>query len=362
VLSMANLADPAVRDGVRDLLAQVDRSSGSSGWLKDAVIANPDAYDAMFNYESLVLEADQALAAAGQEPLYIIYPANGLSVADSPLGLISRGDVGVDAAFAALQTYLLTPGVQDQITLTGRRAGLIGMSAAASTAPIWNTTWGVDLTRNIAPVPTPSAEVIREALRLYQTELRKPSLTIWVLDVSGSMDGAPLTQLKDAMTLLLDPQAASLNLLQPSDRDITIILPFNSVPLPSVTVVGGTAADLAGALRMVRGLQAGGGTDLYAALGDAFALLEPYARAGTLDDYLPAIVAMTDGASDTGNRAGLLANIARLPFGRDVPVHAVSFGDADVAQLDELNAATIGRLFDGNADLAEALRSAKGYN
>jgi Ca-activated chloride channel homolog len=45
-----------------------------------------------------------------------------------------------------------------------------------------------------------------------------------------------------------------------------------------------------------------------------------------------------------------------------VPVHAVSFGDADVAQLDELNAATIGRLFDGNADLAEALRSAKGYN
>ncbi len=362
VLSLANLADPAVQGGVRDLLAQVDRSSGSSGWLKDALVTNPEAYDAMFNYESLVLEADQALVSAGQEPLYIIYPSNGLSVADSPLGLIDRGDTAVETAFLALQAYLLTAEVQDQITATGRRAGLIGLSAAASTAPIWNADWGVDLTRNIASVPTPDADVIREALRLYQTELRKPSLTIWVLDVSGSMDGAPLQQLKDAMTLLLDPEAASLNLLQPSDRDITIILPFSSVPMPSVTVTGGTPADLAQALRMVRGLQAGGGTDLYAALGAAFELLKPYDRNGTLQDYLPAIVAMTDGASDTGNRDGLLANIARLRFGRDVPVHAVSFGDADVTQLDELNAATIGRLFDGNADLAEALRSAKGYN
>ena len=92
MLTMDNLKDPAVLDGARKLLAQVDRSSGSSGWLKDALVANPAAYDAMFNYESTVLEADQALTAAGQEPLYIIYPSNGLSVADSPLAFVPRGD------------------------------------------------------------------------------------------------------------------------------------------------------------------------------------------------------------------------------------------------------------------------------
>ena len=92
VLTMDNLNDEAVLDGVRRLLAQVDRSSGSSGWLKDALVANSDAYDAMINYESVILEADQALNAAGQEPLYIIYPANGLSVADSPLAYVSKGD------------------------------------------------------------------------------------------------------------------------------------------------------------------------------------------------------------------------------------------------------------------------------
>ena len=46
LLTMANLSDLKVQDAVRALLAQVDRSSGSSGssgWLKDALVANPGA-------------------------------------------------------------------------------------------------------------------------------------------------------------------------------------------------------------------------------------------------------------------------------------------------------------------------------
>ena len=43
--------------------------------------------------------------------------------------------------------------------------------------------------RVLSPIMLPSGEVIREALRLYQTAFRKPSLTVYVLDFSGSMEG-----------------------------------------------------------------------------------------------------------------------------------------------------------------------------
>jgi Ca-activated chloride channel family protein len=362
VLTLQNLADPKVLEGVQKLLAQVDRSSGSSGWLKDSLVANPAAYDAMFNYESSVIEANQALTAAGQEPLYIIYPANGLSVADSPLGYVDKGDATREAAFLKLQTFLLSSKTQKTLSDLGRRSGLVGMEAQSPDPKVWNAAWGADLARDIAPVPTPEAAVIAEALNLYQTELRKPSLTVWVLDVSGSMDGEPIAQLKEAMRLILDKRSAAINLLQPSRRDVTIIIPFSDQVGQPIVVTGSADADLQAALSQVQALQAGGGTDLYAALAAALQALEPYKADGTLFTYLPAIVAMTDGASDMINYGYFNDIKSGIGFGNDVPIHAIAFGKADMDQLNALTGASIGRLFTAGADLAGALRQAKGYN
>jgi len=362
VLTMENLAEPKLQEDMRGLLSTVDRSSGSSGWLKDSLVANPGAFDAMINYESVVIEANQALVAKGLEPLYIVYPANGMSVADSPLALINKGDAARETAFLALQQFLLSPETQGKLSALGRRTGLIGVSDAGADPAVWNPAWGIDLTRDIAPVPVPSSAVIAEALTLYQSELRKPSLTIWVLDVSGSMEGEPLAQLKQAMTLLLDPSVAAVSLLQPSRRDVTIILPFNHAPLPPTIVTGGDPAEMAAALTRINGLQAEGGTDLYAAIGTAVDLLQPYATDGTLFDHLPAIVAMTDGQSEVINREWMQARIDGSGFARDIPIHSIAFGAADEEQLKALSQASIGRLFKAGNDIAAALRGAKGYN
>ncbi|MGL6210159.1 MAG: VWA domain-containing protein, partial [Paracoccaceae bacterium] len=362
VLTMENLADPALQEAMRGLLGAVDRSSGSSGWLKDSLVANPGAFDAMINYESVVIEANGELVAKGLEPLYIIYPANGMSVSDSPLGLIDKGDTAKKAAFQGLQAHLLSPETQGKLSALGRRTGLIGLDAASADPAVWNPQWGVDLTRQIAPVPVPSSEVIAEALTLYQSELRKPSLTVWVLDVSGSMEGEPLAQLKEAMALLLDPEAAAVNLLQPSRRDVTIIVPFNHAPEAPTVVTGGDAAQMAEALARIEGLQSGGGTDLYAAIGAAVDALQPYADDGTLGDYLPAIVAMTDGASDTVNREWMARHIESSGFAGAIPIHSIAFGAADEDQLKALSEGSIGRLFTAGDDIAKALRGAKGYN
>ena len=362
LLTMANLNDTKVQDGVRKLLAQVDRSSGSSGWLKDSLVANPAAYDAMFNYESTVLEADRALTAARQEPLYIIYPANGLSVADSPLAYVDKGDATKEAAFLNLQTFLLSSDTQKTLSDLGRRSGLVGIEAQGADPAVWNLDWGADLKRDIAPVPTPGPDVIAAALSLYQTELRKPSLTVWVLDVSGSMGGAPIDQLKQAMTLLLDKKTAAVNLLQPSRRDITIIIPFNDQVGQPIVVKGSADADLAAALAQIDQLQAGGGTDLYGALGTALQALQPYKDDGTLFTYLPAIVAMTDGASDMVNFDWFTQIKTQSGFGSDIPIHAIAFGAVDMNQLTNLTTGSIGRLFIADDDMAGALRQAKGYN
>jgi Ca-activated chloride channel homolog len=362
ILTMDILEGEQLQDDMRALLSLVDRSSGSSGWLKDSLVANPDVFDAMFNYESLVIEANKDLVGQGRDPLYVIYPANGLAVADSPLGLIDKGDLAKEATFTNLQSFLLSPETQSRLSALGRRTGLIGMSDAGVDQAVWNPNWGIDLDRDIAPIPTPAADVIAEALTLYQQELRKPSLTVWVLDVSGSMEGEPIAQLKTAMGLLLDPNAAAISLLQPSRRDVTILVPFNHMPLEPLIIKGSDPAEMTRALAWVNGLQAGGGTDVYAAIGTAADLLAPYAKDGTLYNYLPAIVAMTDGASDTGNRGWMLQKLRSSGFAMDIPIHSIAFGKADEAQLQELSESSIGRMFTAGDDIAKALRGAKGYN
>ena len=114
--------------------------------------------------------------------------------------------------------------------------------------------------------------------------------------------------------------------------------------------------------RKVERLQANGGTDLYYALGQAVLKLREYHDRGELFDYLPAIIAMTDGASDEANKIPFRDYLNDQPFGRDIPIHSVAFGQADEAQLRELSDTTIGRLFKAQGNLAGALRKAKGYN
>ncbi|MEO0821798.1 MAG: substrate-binding and VWA domain-containing protein [Pseudomonadota bacterium] len=361
VLTAAHLEDAGVRDRTAALLAAVDRSSGSSGWLKEAFVENPDRFDAMINYEALMIEANQALIAAGGEPLYVVYPADGMAVADSPLGYIEKGDKAKAAVFDGIKRHLLSVPVQEQLQDLGRRASLIGMGAGTDPA-VWNPDWGIDGSRSIAPIPTPAPEVIQEALRIYQTDLRKPSLTVWLLDVSGSMEGEPIDKLREAMALLFDPTASSLSLLQPSARDIAIVIPFNSAPGAAWRVDGNDPAALRAMIADIRRLRAGGGTDVYAAGLAALDALDPFAAEGTLFDRLPAIIALTDGASSIENRELFLEALAERSYGRDIPIHAIALGEADERQLDELNAATVGRLFDARTDMAKALKSAKGYN
>ena len=350
VLTADALAEPALAEEMQALLAGVDRSSGSSDWLKDLFLAGD--YDAMVNYECLIISANRELEAQGRETLYAVYPYDGLSLADSPLGYVDGGSEGKEQAFLDLQAYLLSGEVQDEIQRTGRRTGYEGVSE--ENREVFRADWGLQPDRVLSPIRMPASDVLFQCLDLYQTSFRKPSLTVYCLDYSGSMEGEGSSQLVDAMAQVLIQENAARHFLQASQSEVNIVIPFASEPLAAWAAVG-NGAELEALYAQVESQPVGGGTDLYAAVAQGLQLLEGY----DLSQYTPAVIVMSDGMSG-GSMDGFLEAYERL--GQDVPVFSILFGEADPTQLEELARATNGRVFDGREDLVAAFRSVKGYN
>lgn len=352
VIEPADLDDQQLQDQVKMLMSGVERSSGSSGWLKDLFLANRSdgsEFDAMWNYESVLKETNDAVAATGKEKLWAVYPSDGVFVSDSPLGFVDRGrGPDVEKLFGELQDFLGTPEIQSKIAALGRRVAL--SQAKASAEPDWN----FDPGRLVTSVRTPAPEVIQRALVLYQEALRRPSLTAFCLDYSGSMQGDGEKQLEQAMSFLLTPAEASKVLVQWMPRDKLHVFAFSS-QVNAELGGDGTPQSQQKMLSFVTALSADGGTDMYSCLSQAAQWI---AAQPDRDAYLPAILVMTDGQSQ-GDAAAFEQAWRRGP---PIPVFGVTFGDADESQLDKLANLTRARVFDGRTDLQGAFRAARGYN
>jgi Ca-activated chloride channel family protein len=356
-LTSEQLKNPELTAKISRLLGTVNRTAGSSGWLKDLFLDKYDQYDGMVNYESVVIETNRELVRRNREPLYVIYPVDGLVIADHPLAYVDRGDAKKEAAFRKLQQYLLSNAVQKEILATGRRVG-VAASDATFDRSVFNPDWGIDPARVLSPVHYPSPEVIKEALVLYQTSFRKPSLTVYCLDFSGSMRESGQDDLKGAMKILLDQPTASRFLLQTSARDITIVIPFDDHVLDRWNVSGNDPQQLEGLLSKINAQQAEGGTDIFTPVLEARDLIR---NQPNLEGYSSAIILMTDGRSENGMSLDQFRSRWQSA-GRDLPIYSITFGSADDSQLKELASLSSGRVFDGRQDLVKAFRQARGYN
>lgn len=362
VLTSEMLQDQEVRRKVGTLLDGVVRTSGSSGWLKNLYLegAASGAYTTMVNYEAMVIEANQELADRGLPQLYVVYPSDGVAVADSPLGFVARENDPDQAKkeefFLKLQAYLLSDPIQQELGNMGRRTGLGGVAGGAD-PDVWRAEWGLDVDRALRAVRFPAPTVIEEALALYQQTLRKPSLTALCLDFSGSMTGQGVSDLKTALTRLFDPEVARRYMLQATPQDIFIAIPFSSQPWESrVQEAQGPVAGVAMARYVQERLQPEGGTDIYACARYALELLANRPEIGT---HNAAVVLMTDGESDGDPER---FRRAYSDFGRDVPIYSITFGNAQEDQLEQVADWTRARVFDGRKNLEQAFRRARGYN
>ena len=355
MITKADLTNPKLTKNLKTLLSGVNRSSGSSNWLCDLFLKG--SYNAMVNYESLIIDTNKKLIAQGKEPLYIVYPTDGLTIADSPLGYIDKGDATKEVLFTKFQSYLLSSKVQAKILALGRRTG-VGGTLTNVDPKIFNPAWGIDTKKILSPIKMPSTDVITDALNLYQTRLKKPSHTIFCVDFSGSMAGnGGEEQAKAAMKTLLTQSIAKQYLLQASPSDTITVIPFSDHIISKWTIKGNNSTELNNLYKKIDSLEANNGTDIYSPVIDALKDM----KNDDLSKISPSIILMTDGESNTGaNFSDLQAAVKTTKL--DIPIFSISFGDASSDQLNDIANLTRAKVFDGSANLVNSFREVKGYN
>jgi Ca-activated chloride channel family protein len=341
------------------LLRRIERTGDSSGWVRDACRDQYGRCDAMINYESLILEMNQEMVKRGEEPMYIVYPVEGLGMADFPLSYVNKSSAEKESLFLRLQSYMQSDAVQSEIAARGNR---VGAGCGRVNETIFKSEWGADLTRATETVQHPEKPVIDQARNLYQTTFRKPSFTVYLLDFSSSMQGSRRAYLQMAMSVVLDQKQAARYVIQGTSDDVTVVIPFagrtlNDDDIRSWTVSGSDSEELGALLKKIQTQPTADMTNIYTPVARALHLM----KEEDIANYMPSIILLTDGESNRGSIEEVKRALAESGL-YNVPVFGITFGDALQQQLNELAGLTGGRVFDGTKDLIEAFRQAKGQN
>jgi Ca-activated chloride channel family protein len=328
-------------------------TAGSSGWLAESYLAEQDRVDAIFNYESILI----GLNGSGQlrEPLCLIYPPEGVITADYPLLLLNKGK---SESFTKLVEYFKRPDVQKR---------LMAMTARRPVTP------GIKLDRRfpnsvVMELPFPGkVETVDHILTTYLDKQRAPTTSIFVLDLSGSMRGENLKQLKQAMKNLAGADRSITGKFSRfRAREQVIVIPFSSSPRHSQSYDIETAVGNDPALQRLRtsidSFNATGGTAIYSALVKAYNIASKARESAPERFYSIALL------SDGKNTEGESFNQFREIYLRNhdtyagIPTFPIIFGGADKVEMESLAELTGGREFDSTKhSLAQVFKKIRGY-
>jgi Ca-activated chloride channel family protein len=329
-------------------------TAGSSGWLSETYARRATQVDGLINYESvlLALNASRRLP----EPLTVVYPRDGVVTADYPITLLSSASGQAREAFRKLAAYHQRPEIQRRIMATTHRR-----PASAQVPP------GSEFGPLPPELPFPARPDAVEALvGAYADRFRRPTRTLYVLDVSASMKGERIASLKTALTALSGAGSSHAGRLQRfHNREEVTLIPFNSTPQKPVTYsVPGTGpqAELGRIRTYAQSLTARGGTAMYDGLEKAH---EVAGRQAARDpDRFTSIVLMSDGESTGGtSAASFRAWFARQPAAlRQIPIFPILFGEAAARPMNQLAELTQGRTFDARRhSLPSVFAEIRGY-
>ena len=350
VITKDILENEELKEKLTTLFSGMERSSGDEDYLEELFLNGN--YEAVVAYESSIININKKLVARGEEPLYAIYPVDGVSISDSPFGYIDKKDSYKKEIFTDLQSFILSNEGQKLLQEKGKRTWYGGISNTVDKT-IFNPDWGIDTTQYISPIKYPSTEVIKLALNLYQNELRKPVHVVFCLDYSGSMAGTGITQLRNAMNYILTEKAAN-DFIQFAKGDKIDIVPFNTYVYTNWSTNDGTKTE--SLLENINNSEVSGMTALYPACQKAIELLKDE----DTEKYNLSVVLMTDGEGNVGRYDDLYAEYIKL--NKDIPIYSIMFGEARISQLNQIANLSNAKVFDGKTDLIRAFKEVRGYN
>ena len=350
VLTEEMLQNEELKQNLTTLFTGMERSSGSEDFLEELFLNGN--YEAVVTYESSIININKQLIANGKEPLYAIYPVDGVSISDSPFAYIDNGLDYKKEMFKDIQSYIISDEGQKVLQTKGRRTWYGGVNKNVDKT-IFNPEWGIDTTKYISPVKYPSTKVIKLALNVYQNELRKPVHVVFCLDYSGSMYGTGYNQLVSAMNYILTDKAQA-DFIQFSDKDKIDIVPFGTNVMGVWSTEKGTVTnDL---LNKIQSTSPNGSTALYPAAIEALELIQNEDR----EKYNVSIILMTDGQANVGRFSDLQSKYSQI--GNNTPIYSITFGSADEKELNKIANMTNAKVFDGKKDLVKAFKEVRGYN
>ena len=311
-------------------------------------------YNAMINYESSLIELNKKLVSENKEPLYLIYPSDGVAINDMPFSYINNDskDDYTKEKFNKIQNYLRSDEVTRILEEKGYRSWFGGIKKDTD-ENTFNKDWGIDTTKYLKDIKYPSKTVMTEALNLYIEMLRKPTHVVFCLDISGSMTGSGLEELQEAMNYILDYDKASIDKIQFSDTDKITVITFNGeVDKIYDTKLGNNTKDV---IKIIDNLETQGTTNIYDPSIEALKILEK-----DTDDYTKTVILMTDGASNAGSFKELKKYYEKT--NKTIPIYSITFGSSREDQLEEIADLTNGKIFDGKKGLTRAFKEVRSYN
>lgn len=326
-------------------------TAGSSGWLAEAYVRDQAQLDGMINYESLLL----ALNRSGQLPqaLTLVYPSEGVISADYPLILL---DETRRPLYEQLLQHLRSPTIQQYLAEQTLRRPL---NPNIQVSP--------ELQHPVLELPFPgSLEVVDTLLDNFLDRQRRPAHSYWLIDSSGSMNGARLRQAQQALLSLTGiDQSLTGRYSRLREREQLSLLEFDHQvkQIQHYHLQANSQAQTLQQLQQqIQQLQAAGGTAIYSALQQTLNLIErDYAQD---PQRMYSILLLTDGANTQGlPYSALLRNYQALEQrGIRVRIFSILFGDASSSELQALADLSGGRVFDArNTALSKVFKEIRGY-
>ena len=347
VLKSEMLQDQTLKNNMVNFFNGLERVSGTEEFLEEMFLKSNN-YEAVIAAETSLININKQLEEQNKEPLYLIYPEDGVAISDSPFIYI---DSEKEEMFKIFQDYLLSEEGQNELLSKGRRTWYGGVNSNTP-KDIFNPEWGIDTNDYLIPLKYPSKKVIAEATNLYIEEFRKPSHTIFLLDYSGSMYGEGHYDLVNAMSYILDYKEASKEYIQFSSKDKITVIPFTAYYTDIWSTNNGKETE--DLILKIKSKNANGGTNIYDPARKAIDIL-----ASESNDYTKTIILMTDGQSE--DYYSTLKD-HYYATNTNIPIYSIMFGSSSELQLEQIAKLTNAKVFDGRTNLLEAFKEVRGFN
>ena len=353
VLTSDMIKNEELGNQLKALFSGVERVSGNEDYITKMFLKGD--YDAMLHYESSLIHLNQKLIKEKKEPLYLLYPKDGVAINDMPFAYINNDstDMTTKERFTKIQGYLRSDDVINELETLGFRSWYGGIKTDTN-QKVFNPEWGIDTSKYLKDMKYPSKKVMTEAINLYIEKFRKPTHVVFCLDISGSMYGSGIEELKEAMDYILDYESASKDKLQFSSTDKVSVITFNhEVAKIYETKLGNETSEV---IKNINELEANGGTNIYSPSVEALKIL-------TKDDakeYTKTVILMTDGQSNGGSFYNLKNYYEKNKL--NIPIYSITFGSSDEYELERIADLTNGKVFDGKSGLKRAFKEVRSYN